>query len=141
MKKLVILVLSLILLSACSSTGMSYKERNKAYLDYVNSHNIAALDRVNTFTYQGWQPLTDKFLILRTRVKDRYLIELTSYCPDLSFANAIAINQSMGSTLVSKFDSIRVIGSKQPQCYIKAIYPLTKAQVKEITAIGKAQRE
>ena len=138
MKKIFILLFSLLLITACSSTGMSYKERNAAYLEYINKHNIEALDRISTFTYQGWQSLTDEFLIIRTRVKDRYLIQLNGYCPDLSFANAIKINQGMGSTLVTKFDSISVIGAKQPKCYIKNIYPLSKEQVKEISAIGKS---
>lgn len=138
MKNHFIMLFSFALLAACSSTGMSYQERNAAYLTYVKEHNIEALDKVNTFTYQSWQPLTDKFLIIRTRVKDRYLLQLNSYCPDLSFANAITINQTMGSTLVTKFDSIYVLGTKQPKCYIKTIFPLTKEQSEEISAIGKA---
>jgi hypothetical protein len=141
MKKYTVLLLLLVFITGCSSTGMTKSERNAAYLAYVASHNIKPVDKISTFTYQGWQSLTDTFLILRTRIKDRYLIQLNNYCPDLSFAQAIAINQSMGSILTTKFDSISVIGSQQTPCYIKAIYPLTKDQAEEIARLGKSQDE
>ena len=68
------------------------------------------------------------------------LIKIKGYCPDLSFSQAILINQSMSSILTTNFDSISMLRTPQLKCYIKTIHQVSKEQLKEIMAIGKPQK-
>ncbi len=143
MKKIAVLGVALAtLLAGCSNTPtMSYEEKNIAYADYIVSNKLESLKKINTFRLHGWQSLTNDYLILSTSPKKKFLIEVNGYCPDLGFAHAIKINQSMSSMLSTRFDSISVINgdmaSHQIKCHIKTIHQIDKAQAKEISAIGK----
>ena len=133
---------AIVLALAGCATGptMSTKEKNAAYADYVVENKLPNFKKINSFRFHGWQSLTDEYLILSTSVKKKYLIELRGYCPDLDYSHAIKLNQSMSGSLVTKFDSISVLNgdrnSAHLKCHIKSIHQLTKAQAKEIAAIG-----
>jgi hypothetical protein len=55
-----------------------------------------------------------------------YLISVNGYCPDLQYANAIAVT-STGNT-VDKFEKV-IVG--RDRCFIKEIRPLDTKQMKE----------
>lgn len=137
MFKNILLAVLLVMLSACTSTGMSLSDQDNAYQTYVAENNIEELDKINSFSFHGWQSLTYSHLIISSRVNDKYLIELSGYCADLMYTNSILITQRNRTTLMSKFDAIRVADKRQIKCQIKSIYQLTKAQVEEISQIGK----
>jgi len=141
--KLLILVITLSsLVFGCSSTeGMTSKDKNVAYQNYIESQKLESIDRIRAFRFHGWQSLTNDFLIISSSVKRKYLIEVSSYCGDLSFANAINIHRSSGSSLQAKFDSISTTEEPRLKCRIDAIYPINKAQAKEIHLIGKTVEE
>ncbi len=134
-------LLAILLLGGCA-TGpqMSISEKNMAYEDYIKSNELVSLKKIRSFRYQGWQSLTNDYLIISTSQRNKYLIKIKGYCPDLSFSQAILINQSMSSILTTNFDSISMLRTPQLKCYIKTIHQVSKEQLKEIMAIGKSQK-
>ena len=64
-------------------------------------------------------------LVVWTGLNKAYLITITGYCPDLQFANAIAVT-STGNT-VDKFEKV-IVG--RDRCFIKEIRPLDTKQMK-----------
>lgn len=138
MKYKLIVVLSLMVISACSSNGTAIlKEKNQAFIDYVSVNGINSVDKINSFRFHGWNSLTDDFLIISTSPQRRYLIELSGFCSDIRWAHTIKINRSTSSTLHARFDSISSMQSPQVNCMIKTIYPLTREQYDEVKAIDK----
>ncbi|WDE11830.1 DUF6491 family protein [Thalassomonas haliotis] len=139
MKKLIIFICLASLVSACSSTAsISEPEKNAAYQDYITEQKLPSLDKVRTFKMRGWQFLSDNYLIVTASLKKQYLLELSGFCPDLGFASNIVIKQSNSSSLTTRFDSVSALKTPRIKCFIKAIHPVTKAQLKEITALGKS---
>jgi len=139
---LVAMVSAAALLTGCASApSMSYGEKNQAYVSYITDNKLASLKKINTFRMYGWQSLTNDYLIISTSPKKKFLVEVNGFCPDLAHAQTIAFNQSMSSSLSTRFDSISVLGGNvgdhMSKCYIQAIHQIDKAQAKEISAIGK----
>ncbi len=136
MKSILSIFLLSTLLFGCSSTGgMSAEEKNEAYRQYVSEKNIENVDKITSFRFHGWQSLTNDFLIISSTPRKKYLLEMSGYCVDLKFAHALIINRSTGSTLHAKFDSISTLENREMNCRIKSIYPITKEQSKEISAL------
>jgi len=140
MKQLISILISLILFNACSShKGMTIEEKNAALRNYITTSQIESVNKVNSFRFYGWNSLTDDFLILSSSPKRKYLIELSGYCADLRWSNAIIVNRSMNSTLHARFDSISTIRTPQMNCIIKTIYPLSIENINQIEAIHKLE--
>jgi len=119
-----ILGLLVLTLTAC-------KENTRKRIDYaafVDAQELVAQPRVTQFRFQGWQPLNERFLILRSNQRQSYLIELNTFCSELPFAQAIVVDQSTSLSLVAKFDAIKVPGQIAQRCAIKHIYELDKVQ-------------
>ena len=55
-----------------------------------------------------------------------YLLSVTGYCPDLQFANAIAVTSTANT--VDRFEKV-IVGSER--CFIQQIRPLDTKQMKE----------
>ena len=126
------------ILSACAATStMTAQERDAAYLDYIAEHQLESVNKVQSFTFKDWQPLSDKHLIVATSLKKQYLLGLKSSCSDLKFSHGIAVNRTSNSSLITKFDSVTALRSPEIKCFIKSIHPLSKEQAMEIAAIGK----
>ena len=123
MKHLTILIL-LLLLSACETNT---RERPD-FLAYANAEGLTALKKVQQFRFQGWQPLDDRHLILRSSQQRSYLIRLMSPCTELPFAQQIFLQQDFATILNTKFDSIKVPGQFTQECSIEQIFQLDKEQ-------------
>ncbi|WP_223788150.1 DUF6491 family protein [Marinicella meishanensis] len=122
--KTMLIGLLVLLLAAC-------QENTRKRIDYaafVEAQELVAQPRVTQFRFQGWQPLDERFLILRSNQRQSYLIELNSFCSELPFAQAITMDQSSSLSLVAKFDAIRVPGQISQRCPIKHIYVLDEVQ-------------
>lgn len=142
------LFLSTILINALILTGCSNLDTNKPkkttiYQNYVTEKKLEPLDRITSFSFQGWRSLDNYHFILNTSPTRHYLIQLNSYCADLRFATSIIINND-GNSLHSKFDSIHVaegLSTKRSgiKCIIKSIYKITKKQSNEIAKLKKAK--
>jgi len=135
-------LITLSLVSSCSTKNtLSFKEKNEQYQQYIETNQLESLRKINAFRLNGWQSLTDDYLILSKSVKDKYLVKISGFCPDLNHAFGLKLNQSIDSVLSAKFDSISTLKDPEFKCYIKSIYQIDKAQSKELSAIGKASSD
>jgi len=135
----IFLIVSIILgLSGCATTDtLTDDEKNVAYAQYIIENNLETIKHIRAFKFQGWSSLTDDYLVLSSSFKKRYLVELKNSCYDLNDSYSIALKQSMTSQLSINFDAIMVVNDFPRKCYIKSIYPIDKAAVKQLQAIGK----
>ena len=76
--------------------------------------------------FDGWTAVSKDQLVVWSGINKAYLLTITGYCPDLQFANAIAVT-STGNT-VDKFEKV-IVG--RDRCFIKEIRPLDMKQMKE----------
>jgi len=135
-------LITLSLVSSCSTKNtLSFKEKNEQYQQYIETNQLESLRKINAFRLNGWQSLTDDYLILSKSVKDKYLVKISGFCPDLNHAFGLKLNQSIDSVLSAKFDSISTLKDPEFKCYIKSIYQIDKTQSKELSAIGKASSD
>jgi len=142
MKYLTIVAVAFSLFVGCAANqNLSYQERNEAYVAYIEKQTLISQDKIHTFTFNGWRALSNNYLIISTSPNKKYLIEVNGFCSNLYHTQTIAVNQGMSSSLVTRFDSISVPESPGMKCFIKSIYRVTKAQVKEISALGKAKAD
>jgi hypothetical protein len=81
----------------------------------------------------GWAAVSKNQLVVWADSNKAYLLDVTGYCPDLQFANTIAVT-STGST-VDKFEKV-IVG--RDRCFIKTIRPV---DVKQMRADRKLMRE
>jgi hypothetical protein len=110
------LAVSAVLLAGCA-TGPKLD-----YSDYAG-------EPVKSFymsTFDGWTVVSRDQLVIWSGLNKAYLLTVTGYCPDLQFANAIAVT-STGNT-VDRFEKV-IVG--RDRCIINEIRPLDTKQIKE----------
>jgi len=76
--------------------------------------------------FDGWSVVSKNQLVVWTDLNKAYLLGITGYCPDLQFANAIAVTSSANT--VDKFEKVIVSNDR---CFIDTIRPLDVKQMKE----------
>jgi hypothetical protein len=99
------------------------------YTDYAG-------EPVNSFymsNFDGWAGVSRDQVVVYTGMNKAYLLSVSGYCPDLQFANTIAVT-STGNT-VDKFEKVLV---GRDRCLIREIRPL---DVKQMKADRKLIRE
>lgn len=84
----------------------------------------------------GWAAVSKDQLVVWTGSNEAYLIDVTGYCPDLQFANTIAVT-STGST-VDKFEKV-IVG--RDHCLIKTIRPVDVKQMREDRKLIREQQK
>lgn len=84
--------------------------------------------------FDGWSAVSKDQVVLWTGFNKAYLVKVTGYCPDLQFANAIAVT-STGNT-VDKFEKV-IVG--RDRCFINEIRPLDTKQMKEDRKLMREQ--
>jgi hypothetical protein len=77
-------------------------------------------------TFDGWTVVSKDQLVVWTGLNKAYLLSLTGYCPDLQFANAIAVTSTANT--VDKFEKV-IVG--KDRCFINEIRPLDTKLMKE----------
>jgi hypothetical protein len=75
--------------------------------------------------FDGWNAISKDQLVVWSSFNKAYLLKIAGYCPDLQFAQAIAIT-STGNT-VDKFEKV-IVG--RDRCLINEIRPLDTKQMK-----------
>jgi len=140
-----ITLLTALTITGCSNLDGNTTKKPTRYENYINEKKLEPLDRITSFSFQGWRSLDNYHFIINTSPTKRYLIQLNSYCADLRFATAIIINNN-GNSLQSKFDSIHVtegLSGKRSgiKCIIKSIYKISREQADEITQLKKIKDE
>lgn len=130
MKK-ILLIFLILSLSACKTN-----ERKRIdYAGFIEAQELEAKNRVTQFRFQGWQPLDERYLILRSNQNKSYLIKLNTYCNELPYAQSILLDQSSRTTLVAKFDAIKVPGQLPQKCTIDSIYEMDKVQKQALLSL------
>ena len=76
--------------------------------------------------FDGWSSVSKDQVVVWTGMNKAYLLTINGYCPDLQYANVIAVT-STGNT-VDKFEKV-IVG--RDRCFIKEIRPLDTKQMKE----------
>ena len=134
MKSLLFSFVAALTLGACATGGsLSDDERLAMYREAAG----APVDSFHYFgSIQGWTPLGDSALVLRTRPKQAYLLELMGTCPDLGFAHAITVSNQLGR-VHARFDTVTVLGRDRfaIPCRIQQIRPV------DVSAVRQAGRE
>ena len=113
------------LLAGCASL-------KKSQLDY---HEYTG-EPVKSFymgNFDGWAPVSKDELVVWAGINKAYLLKVTGYCPDLQFANAIAVTSTANT--VDKFEKV-IVG--KDRCFIQEIRPV---DVKQMKADRKLMRE
>ncbi len=137
MKLLQLIVLGLILTACAGHNVNKYAEKDQALRDYITANPLKVIDKVNSFKFYGWNSLSNDFIILSSSPKRRFLVELSGFCRDIPWAQAIIVNRGQNNILHARFDSISAIDSPEMKCMIKHIYPITKEQFTEIQQLDK----
>ena len=122
--KIFIFLIAVLALGACQNN----RSNRLDYADFIEKQGLVSQSRVQHFRFQGWQPLNDRYLILRSSQRKSYLVKLMSSCIDLPFAQNIEVKQSSMSVLNAKFDTILVPGQFRQECTISSIYEMDKIQ-------------
>jgi hypothetical protein len=126
MKGLLIAAMGAVFCAGCGTTPK---------LDY----NEYAGQPVKSFympEFDGWSPVSKDQLVVWAGNNKAYLINVTGYCPNLEFANTIAVT-STGST-VDKFEKV-IVG--RDRCFIDTIRPIDVKQMKEDRKLIREQNK
>jgi hypothetical protein len=129
---LVATLLAAVALSGCASTLAKLNGPKLDYTEYAG-------EPVKSFylgNYDGWSAVSKDQLVVWSGVNKAYLLTITGYCPDLQFAQRIAVT-STGNT-VDKFEKV-IVG--RDRCFIKEIRPIDTKQMKEDRKLLKEQME
>jgi len=76
--------------------------------------------------FDGWTVISKDRLVVWSDMNKAYLLTITGYCPDLQYANAIAVTSTANT--VDKFEKV-IVG--KDRCFINEIRPLDTKQMKE----------
>lgn len=129
-----LLLLACCMQAACATTP-SLRDAEKRAL--YEAHAGAPVDG---FRYRGsingWTPLGDEALVVWSRPSEAWLLELSGPCPDLDFARAISLTNTIGK-VSARFDKVVVLGRDTVDipCVIRQIRPL------DIKAVRQAERD
>jgi Family of unknown function (DUF6491) len=105
------------LLAGCATKGPQLD-----YTDYAG-------EPVKSFymnNFDGWTVVSKDQLVVWTGLNKAYLLSITGYCPDLQFANTIAVTSTANT--VDKFEKV-IVG--RDRCFIQEIRPLDTKLMKE----------
>ena len=121
-----LLMLSAVLLLAACATN--YAERTQAQLQ---RYEAAAGEPVNSFryfTFNSWSALGKEHVAVWTRPNEAWLLKLRPICPDLEFAQRIALTSSL-SRVYARFDKV-LVGDFE--CRIESIRPVDVKLLKDL---------
>ena len=128
-------LVSVLALAGCASGARTGVADRLALLEAHAGAPVGSIRHPGRFT--GWSSVGSEALVLRTRVNEAWLLDLSGACPDLPYAHSIAITSNMNTVHVN-FDKVRPLGgtpSMNIPCHIRQIRPL------DVTAIRQAERD
>jgi hypothetical protein len=124
--RIIYVLLPLTLLIGCSSNAKreTSDQQLATYMQYAGPP-------VDRFTYlghiDGWTPIDNHHLLIRTGVRDAYLVTVAEPCIDLPFAMTIGLT-STSHTVYRGFDSVLV---GRERCTITEIRPIDYRKMRE----------
>jgi hypothetical protein len=129
---LVATLLAATILAGCASTLAKLNGPKLDYTEYAG-------EPVKSFylgNYDGWSAVSKDQLVVWSGINKAYLLTITGYCPDLQFAQTVAVT-STGNT-VDRFEKV-IVG--RDRCFIKEIRPIDTKQMKEDRKLLREQME
>jgi len=108
-------------LAGCASTLAKLNGPKLDYTEYAG-------EPVKSFymnDFDGWTSVSKDQIVVWSGINKAYLIKVTGYCPDLQFANAIAVTSTANT--VDKFEKV-IVG--RDRCFINEIRPIDTKQMK-----------
>ena len=121
------------LLAGCAST---LAKLNGPKLDYTEYAGEPVKSFYLGTGYDGWSAVSKDQFVLWSGINQAYLIKVTGYCPDLQFANTIAVTSTANT--VDKFEKVLV---GHDRCFISEIRPVDTKQMKEDRKLMRQQQE
>ena len=118
---LVATVLAAATMAGCASTLAKLNGPQLDYSDYAG-------EPVKSFymsNFDGWNVVSKDQLVVWSGMNKAYLLKVTGYCPDLQYANAIAVTSTANT--VDRFEKV-IVG--RDRCFINEIRPLDTKQMK-----------
>jgi hypothetical protein len=129
---LVIALLAGALSSGCASTLAKMNGPKLNYSEYAG-------EPVKSFymnNFDGWSAVSKDQLVVWSGINQAYLITVNGYCPDLQFANTIAVTSTANT--VDRFEKV-IVG--RDRCLISEIRPLDVKQMKEDRKLIREQQK
>jgi len=126
------LLLATALLTGCASTLAKLNAPKLNYSEYAG-------EPVKSFymsNFDGWSAVGRDQLVVWSGMNKAYLLTVTGYCPDLQFANAIAVTSTANT--VDKFEKV-IVG--RDRCLISEIRPIDVKQMKEDRKIIREEQK
>jgi hypothetical protein len=120
------------LLAGCASTLAHINAPKLDYREYAGE----PVKSFDMHSFDGWSAVSKDQLVVWAGINEAYLIKVTGYCPDLMFANAIAVTSTAGS--VDKFEKV-IVG--HDKCFINEIRPIDTKQMKADRKLLNEQRK
>ena len=105
------------MLAGCASMRKSQLDYHEYTGEPVKSFYMNNLD--------GWASVSKDEIVVWSGLNKAYMIKVSGYCPDLQFANAIAVTST--ASTVDKFEKV-IVG--RDRCFIKEIRPIDTKQMK-----------
>ena len=129
---LVATVVAAALLAGCASTLKMFNAPKLDYREYAG-------EPVKSFymnDFDGWSPVSKDQLVVWSGINKAYLLRVTGYCPDLQYANAVAVTSTANT--VDKFEKV-IVG--HDRCFISEIRPIDTQRMKEDRKILNDERK
>ena len=126
---------SLVLIAAAATLLAGCASMKKSQLDY---HEYTG-EPVKSFymnNLDGWAPVSKDEIVVWSGLNKAYMIKVSGYCPDLQFANAIAVTST--ASTVDKFEKV-IVG--RDRCFIQEIRPIDVKQMKADRKILRDQQK
>jgi hypothetical protein len=86
--------------------------------------------------FDGWSAVSRDQVVVWAGLNKAYLLSIDGYCPDLQFANTIAVTSTANT--VDKFEKV-IVG--RDRCLIREIRPIDVKQMKEDRKVLREERK
>ncbi len=122
-------------LAVAAVTSLAGCASMKSQLDY---HEYTG-EPVKSFymtSFDGWTSVSKDEVVVWSDINKAYLLKVAGYCPDLQFANTIAVTSTANT--VDKFEKV-IVG--RDRCFIQEIRPVDLKQMKADRKILRDQQK
>ena len=134
MKYIILITVLITTITGCATTQPNEEQKDTLAIinGYVDTANLAEVERVSSFRFGGWTVLDSHYLILEKRLNQYVLVKLATRCSELKFANVLGLDRIDNNSLYSRFDSVFVPDEIHRKCPIESMYEISKEQRKAI---------
>ncbi|WP_241906390.1 DUF6491 family protein [Shewanella sp. 10N.286.51.B7] len=129
MIKRLILICSMLLLTACTASESAQKKAALYQFD-----ELVEVNSIDNFRMDGWRTMDNRTVFVDSRPRETYLIVLNGVDSNLKFAQALVVSSRMGKVSTG-FDSVSTGSEPRSKTQIKKIYRIeSKEQEQQVRA-------